>query len=79
MTLGVWVSEDMAHWEVKPLRDNLPFYHYAPDVRVMVHHVYFSASNIGKPCNFYRTQDILNGPYEEIKDNLCIPLPCVSV
>ena len=26
MTLGVWVSEDMANWEAKRLPDNLPFY-----------------------------------------------------
>ena len=67
MTLGVWVSEDMANWEAKRLPDNLPFYDYAPDVRVIGDYVYFSASKRGEPCNFYRTKNIEEGPYEEIK------------
>lgn len=67
MTLGVWVSEDMANWEAKRLPDNLPFYDYAPDVRVLGDYVYFSASKRGEPCNFYRTKNIEEGPYEEIK------------
>ncbi len=66
MTLGVWVSEDMASWENHRLPDNLPLYDYAPDVRVVGEYVYFSASKRGEICNFYRTKDILNGPYEEI-------------
>lgn len=67
MTLGVWVSEDMANWEAKRLPDNLPFYDYAPDVRVIGDYVYFSASKRGEHCNFYRTKNIEEGPYEEIK------------
>ena len=67
MTLGVWESEDLAHWENKRLPDNLPFYDYAPDVRVMGDYVYFCASKRGEPCNFYRTKNIVEGPYEEIK------------
>lgn len=67
MTLGVWVSEDMAHWEAKRLPDNLPFYDYAPDVRVIGDYVYLSASKRNEPCNFYRTKNIEEGPYEEIK------------
>ena len=67
MTLGVWVSEDLAKWENHRLPDNLPLYDYAPDVRVMGDYVYFSASHRDTPCNFYRTKDILNGPYEEIE------------
>lgn len=67
MTLGVWESEDLAHWENKRLPDNLPFYDYAPDVRVIGDYVYFSASKRGEPCNFYRTKNIVEGPYEEIK------------
>ena len=34
MTLGVWVSDDLAHWENHRLPDTLPLYDYAPDVRV---------------------------------------------
>ena len=67
MTLGVWVSDDMAHWENHRLPDGLPFYDYAPDVCVRGEYVYFCASKRGEVCNFYRTKDILNGPYEKIK------------
>ena len=66
MTLSVWVSEDMAQWESRRLPDNLPLYDYAPDVRVIGEYVYFSASKRGENCSFYRTKDVLNGPYEEI-------------
>lgn len=66
MNLSVWVSEDMAHWEAYRLPENLPLYDYAPDVRVVGEYVYFSASKKGEVCNFYRTKDIINGPYEEI-------------
>jgi hypothetical protein len=66
MNLKVWVSEDMVHWESYFLPDNLPLYDYAPDVRVMGDYVYFSASKRGEICNFYRTKDVIHGPYEEI-------------
>lgn len=66
MNLSVWVSEDMVHWEAHRLPENLPLYDYAPDVRVSGEYVYFSASRKGEICNFYRTKDIVNGPYEEI-------------
>ena len=67
MTLSVWVSEDMVHWEGHRLPENLPLYDYAPDVRVLGEYVYFCASKRGEICNHFRTKDILNGPYEEIK------------
>lgn len=67
MTLGVWASEDLAHWENHRLPRNLPLYDYAPDVRIIGEYVYFSASDCEKNCNFYRTKDIVNGPYEEIE------------
>ncbi|MBK1812286.1 family 43 glycosylhydrolase [Clostridium sp. YIM B02505] len=66
MTLGVWVSEDMVHWENHKLPENLPLYDYAPDARVIGDYVYFCASKREENCNYYRTKDILNGPYEEI-------------
>lgn len=66
MTLGVWVSDDLVKWENHRLPDSLPLYDYAPDVRVMGEYVYFCASKRGEACNFYRTKDVLNGPYEEI-------------
>ena len=33
MNLSVWVSDDLAHWESRPLPESLPLYDYAPDVR----------------------------------------------
>lgn len=66
MNLSVWVSEDMVNWEAYRLPDNLPLYDYAPDVRVCGEYVYFCASKKGETCNYYRTRDIINGPYEEI-------------
>lgn len=66
MSLDVWVSEDMAHWENHRLPDELPLYDYAPDVRVVGDYVYFCASRIFQNCDRYRTKDILNGPYEKL-------------
>ena len=63
----VWVSDDLARWESRPLPDNMPIYDYAPDVTVVGDWLYFTASNRGTPCSFFRTKDPLNGPYEEIK------------
>lgn len=67
MTLGVWVSDDLAHWENHRLPEELPLYDYAPDVRVMGEWVYFCASRREENCDRYRTKDILNGPYEKIE------------
>lgn len=66
MNLSVWVSEDMVNWDTHRLPENLPLYDYAPDVRVCGDYVYFCASKKGEICNYYRTKDIINGPYEEI-------------
>lgn len=66
MNLSVWVSEDMVNWKSCPLPENLPLYDYAPDVRVRGDYIYFCASKKGEICNFYRTKDIVRGPYEEI-------------
>ncbi len=67
MTLGVWVSDDLVQWENHRLPDSLPLYDYAPDVRVLGDWVYFCASNREHNCDRWRTQDILNGPYERIE------------
>lgn len=66
MTLGVWVSEDMVNWEKYKLPEDLPLYDYAPDARVIGDYVYFCASRREEICDFYRTKDIINGPYEKI-------------
>lgn len=67
MTLGVWVSDDLASWENHRLPADLPLYDYAPDVRVMGDWVYFCASGRDHNCDRYRTRDILKGPYEKIE------------
>ena len=67
MTLGVWVSDDLAHWENHRLPHELPLYDYAPDVRVMGDWVYFCASRREENCDRWRTKDILNGPYEKLE------------
>ena len=67
MTLGVWVSDDLARWENHRLPEELPLYDYAPDVRVIGEYVYFCASNRDHSCDRWRTKDILNGPYERIE------------
>ncbi len=69
MSLDVWVSDDLAHWENYRLPDELPLYDYAPDVRVIGDYVYFCASSFLQNCDRYRTKDILNGPYEKIPGN----------
>lgn len=66
MTLGVWVSDDLAHWENHRLPDSLPLYDYAPDARVVGGAVVLCASRRDGVCDYYRTQDPLNGPYERI-------------
>lgn len=66
MTLGVWVSEDMVTWENHRLPDSLPLYDYAPDIRVIGDYVYFCASNSERNCDYYRTKDVINGPYEKV-------------
>ena len=67
MTLGVWVSDDLVHWENHPLPKTLPLYDYAPDARVIGDQVIICASSNTEICHYYRTKDILKGPYEKIE------------
>lgn len=67
MTLGVWVSDDLVHWENHRLPKDLPLYDYAPDVRVKDGWVWLCASRREENCDRFRTRDILNGPYEKIE------------
>lgn len=71
MTLSVWVSDDLCHWESHRLPEELPLYGYAPDACVAGEWVYFTASHLAGKCVFYRTKDILNGPYERIDTHMC--------
>lgn len=67
MQLKVWVSDDLVNWESHFLPKDLPLYDYAPDVCVIGDYVYLSASSREKNCDYYRTKDVINGPYEVIK------------
>lgn len=75
MTLGVLVSDDLIHWEYNRLPDSLPLYGYAPDARVCGEYVYFCANESDSICNFYRTKDIVSGPYEKIEGNFSFSDP----
>jgi beta-xylosidase len=66
MSLEVWVSDDLAHWENHRLSDELPLYDYAPDVRVVDGAVILSVSKRDGVCHFYRMRNPINGPYEKI-------------
>ena len=59
MTLSVWISEDMVHWESHRLPESLPLYDYAPDARVVGDYIYICASKKEEACNFYRTKDVM--------------------
>ncbi len=67
MSLGVYVSDDLANWEYRKLPLNLPLYDYAPDVRVRGDYAYFCASSRDHDCYRFKTKDIVNGPYERIE------------
>ena len=67
MSLGVHVSEDMVNWKYHKLDPKLPLNDYSPDACVIDDHVYICASRRDSSCSFYRTENILEGPYEEIK------------
>jgi hypothetical protein len=74
MTLSVWVSDDLVSWEEHMLPEDLPLYGYAPDAEVAGEYVLFTASD-DRHCSFYRTKDILKGPYEEIPENFTFTDP----
>lgn len=71
MTLSVWTSKDLIHWEEQRLPDILPLQEYAPDACVH-NNVFFLCSCSGdQNGKIYVTKDLFNGPYE-IKD---LPFP----
>lgn len=79
MSLSVWVSDDLVHWESYRLPEKAPVYDYAPDVCVYRNYVYISACTDGRTGCFYRTKDIVNGPYEEIESNTDFMDPALFV
>ncbi len=78
-TLSVQVSEDLVHWESIMLPKDLPLYGYAPDARVCGEYVYFCANESEVVCHFYRTKDILKGPYEKIEGSFSFSDPNLFV
>lgn len=66
MTLDVWVSDDLVAWQSERLPAELPLYGYAPDIRVVGDYVYFCANESTEVCHFYRSKDLIHGPYEKI-------------
>ena len=66
MTRGFYVSDDMVDWEYHELKEPIPVFDYAPDVRAVGEYLYFSASKRSEICNFYRTKDPINESFEEI-------------
>ena len=66
MTRGFYVSDDMLEWEYHELKEPIPVFDYAPDVRAVGEYLYFSASKRSETCNFYRSKDPIHEPFEEI-------------
>lgn len=66
MSAEVLYSTDLCEWKKSALPDGLPVTDYAPDVRVIGDYVYYCASRIHANCDWYRTRDVLHGPYEKI-------------
>ena len=77
MSLGVWVSEDLANWEYKKLPNSLPLYDYAPDIRVIGEYAYFCANRPSGLGRFFCSRDILYGPYEEIETGISFADPAL--
>ena len=67
MTAGFFVSENLIDWEYHSLDKPIPIFDYAPDVRAIGDYLYFCASKRSGICNFYRSKDPINEPFEEIK------------
>lgn len=66
MSAGFYVSDDLSHWKFHALPDAMPLVDYAPDVRVIGDWMYFCASRRGEPCDFWRSRDPLEEPFERI-------------
>ena len=66
MSAEVLCSVDLCQWEKHTLPAGLPVTDYAPDVRVIGDYVYYCASRMHANCDWYRTKNVLHGPYERI-------------
>lgn len=66
MTDGFFVSEDLTEWAFRPFLGPMPAYDYAPDVCEVEGKLVLCASSNAQKCNFYRTADPENEPFEVI-------------
>ena len=66
MTAGFFTSDDLHDWKFYEFKGEMPVYDYAPDVCVIGHYMYFSASRMGEIGHFYRTRDPRTEAFEKI-------------
>lgn len=69
MTAGFYTSTDLIQWELHRFVGDMPIYDYAPDVCATDDCIYFCASGLNRPCSFFRSEDPIYKPFEEIKGN----------
>lgn len=67
MAGGFYMSDDLQDWVYHEMDHTMPLLDYAPDVRAIGDYLYFSASKRNENCDFYRTKDPVNEPFERIE------------
>lgn len=67
MSAGFFTSDNLTDWQFHEYLTDMPIYDYAPDVRAIGDYIYFCASASENDCSFYRTNDPVTQPFEEIK------------
>ena len=63
MSAGFWHSDNLLDWTYK-INTQLPYYDYAPDIREIDNHLYFTASRRKENCPIYRVKDPLTDNFE---------------
>lgn len=67
MTAGFFTSTDLNQWKFHEFLSDMPVYDYAPDVREIGEYMYFCASKRHENCDYYRTKNPLEEPFEKIE------------
>ncbi len=67
VTGGFFTSKDLINWDFHPYQEDFPAYDYAPDIHPVGDWLYVCASKMGEPCDFYRSKDPVNEPFEKIE------------
>ena len=67
MSAGFYVSGNLVDWTFHALPSTMPLVDYAPDVRVIGDWMYFCASRRDEPCDFWRSRNPLEEPFERIE------------